>query len=88
MAAHPRPAALAEGSRGRAMSRTTYQLSIDSRLKARLQNINQQTGIPMAKIVNDILEAHLNEYEQRYGVTQRLDLGASDAFPRLRGEDA
>ncbi len=48
------------------------QLSIDHLLKARLQNIHDQTGIPISKTVADILERHLREYEQQHRVQPQL----------------
>lgn len=49
-----------------------FQLSIDPILKERLRNISKQRGIHMARIVSDLLESHLTEIEERYGVQPQL----------------
>lgn len=60
-----------------AMDYVIYQLSLPKDLKDRLRNINQQTGIPMAKIVRDILEQHLEDVEKRHGIQIQLPTDSS-----------
>ena len=50
------------------------QLSMEHTLRDRLKNISKQTSIPMAKIVSDLLGAHLGEVEARHEVQPRLPL--------------
>jgi hypothetical protein len=47
-------------------------LSIDPPLKARLENIKQKTGIPISRIVTDLISRHLDEFEERYQVERLL----------------
>lgn len=50
------------------------QLSIEHSLKERLKQINKQTGIPVSKIVSDLLLNHLHEVEEHHGVQTRLQI--------------
>ncbi|MCX6000230.1 MAG: ribbon-helix-helix domain-containing protein [Chloroflexi bacterium] len=53
------------------------QLSIEHGLKERLKNISKQTGIPVSKVVSNVLESHLAEVEMHHGI--QLQLAASTA---------
>lgn len=50
------------------------QLLVEHTLKDRLSNIREQTHIPVSKLVSDILEKYLDEYEKRYGVQPELPI--------------
>ncbi|MFH1561863.1 MAG: ribbon-helix-helix domain-containing protein [Nitrospirota bacterium] len=48
--------------------KTTLQLSIDITIKERLKKLSDQTGIPIARIIQNILQGHLTEEELKYGI--------------------
>lgn len=48
------------------------QLLIEYSLKQRLQNIKDQTGIPISKTISEVLGRHLVEFETNHGVQPQL----------------
>lgn len=56
-------------------SKTTYSLSINLDLKERLRAVSKKTDIPMARIIEMILEESLPEYEKKYMIQPRLKGG-------------
>jgi len=55
------------------------QLLIEHTLRDRLKNIKKQTSIPITKIVSDILEKYLHEYEERYDVQPELPMSTKNS---------
>ena len=45
------------------------QLTIDLELRNRLKNFSEQTGIPMVRVVTDLLTKYLPKLEEKYDVT-------------------
>ncbi len=62
--------------------RVVLQLSMDHKLKERLKNINEQTHVPISKIISDVLEKHLHEVEEYYGVQPQLQITGQEAKRR------
>ncbi len=54
------------------------QLLIEHTLKDRLSNFRKQTHIPVSKLVSDILERYLHEYEERYDVQPELPMSTKN----------
>ena len=54
--------------------RTSIQISIDSKLKSRLLNFKNHTGIPISKVVADALMDYLPEMETQYQVQISMEL--------------
>ena len=54
--------------------RTSIQISIDSKLKSRLFNFKNQTGIPISKVITDALMEYLPEKEAQHQVQINMEL--------------
>lgn len=50
------------------------QISIEHLLRERLKELSAETGIPVSRIITDLLERHLDEIEARLGLHPRLPL--------------
>jgi predicted DNA-binding protein len=53
--------------------KTSFQLSIDTAMKQRLLNFTNQTGIPVARLVRDMLKKYLPEEERKHNIQLPLD---------------
>ena len=54
--------------------RTTIQISMDSKLKLRLLNFKNYTGIPISKVITDALIEYLPEKETQHQVQINMEL--------------
>ena len=54
--------------------RTSIQISIDSKLKSRLLNFKNHTGIPISKVITDALMKYLPEKEIQHQVQISMEL--------------
>ena len=59
--------------------KVALQLLVEHTLKDRLSNIREQTHIPVSKLVSDILEKYLHEYEERYDVQPELPMSTKNS---------
>lgn len=50
------------------LMKTSLQPSIDIDLKSRLKNLSSQSGIPIAKIIQKLLEQHLDNEERKQNI--------------------
>ncbi len=68
--------------------KTILQLSIDVKLKQRLKNISNQTGIPISRIISDILQKYLPEEERKHNIQLPLEGTTLSIHPMKREESA
>ena len=54
--------------------RTSIQISIDSKLKSRLFNFKNHTGIPISKVITDALMEYLPKKETQHQVQIKMEL--------------
>jgi len=53
--------------------KTILQLSIEIDLKERLKNFSSQTGIPMSRIISNIVRKYLPEEERKQSIQLSLE---------------
>ena len=53
--------------------KTSFQLSIDTDMKQRLLNFSNQTGIPVSRLIRDMLQKYLSEEERKFNIQLPLE---------------
>lgn len=53
--------------------KTSFQLSIDTDIKQRLLNFSNQTGIPVSRLIRDLLQKYLPEEERKHNIQLPLE---------------
>lgn len=53
--------------------KTNLQLSIEADLKQRLMHFSEQTGIPMSRVISDMLQKYLPEEEKKHNIQPLLE---------------
>jgi predicted DNA-binding protein len=51
--------------------KTHFQLSIDSDMKTRLDDLSKTSGLPIARIIDKILREQLRNYEERFSAVDQ-----------------
>ena len=54
--------------------KTSLQISIDTKLKSRLLNFKDHTGIPISKVITDALTKYLPEKETQHQVQIKMEI--------------
>lgn len=64
-----------------------FQLSIDSAIKRKLEELSARTGLPIARIIDKILREQLHNYEERFSAVDQPVLNfASGQESKSRGK--
>lgn len=46
--------------------KTTLQISLDTDLKGRLDALRERSGVPVSRLISNLLREHLPKLEKRY----------------------
>lgn len=61
-----------------------FQLLLDSELKQRLESLKEQTGIPIARFINDIIRENLYDLESKFETINKNSSSNKVGIRRLK----